>query len=55
MEEINSDSKTLTDLGNNSRIRHYEITKNAIDDPNLIDYLFYRLYNLMVLLSKGVE
>ena len=41
----------LTEIGNNFMIRHTEVVKPAVDDPNQIDYLFHGMFSSMRLLK----
>ena len=51
-EEFNK----LTYIGNRYRIRHHEIDKIEIKDPDAVNYLFIRTYNLIdFCLSKIVD
>ena len=47
--ELDIEFKHLTKIGNNYGIRHKETNQRKIDDSKIIDYLFYRAYNLIYL------
>ncbi len=53
--------RALTDIENNCNLRHHEYGTTVIDDPALIEYLFYEYYNLIRLilekhgLAKGAQ
>lgn len=44
------EARALTEIGNSFHIRHSEVTQPAVTDSAHIDYLFHRLYSLVVLL-----
>lgn len=56
---LDEEGKRLTDIGNgkygNFIIRHSECDKFFIDDKNLLDYLFQRLFSLVMLIIKNRE
>lgn len=54
---LESEAKTLTEIGNRFHIRHFETDKVELSRPEHQDYLFHRLYSLMHLLlySRGGE
>jgi len=54
IEYLKTECKTLTDIGNVYTIRHSETNKILMDDSKLIDYLFFRMYSIIVLLLKGL-
>jgi hypothetical protein len=49
---VTDEAKSLTEIGNNFRIRHSEIGKIPIEDNELVDYLFHRMFATMFLLLK---
>ena len=52
-EEIfNQEFQELTNIGNRFRIRHHEIGKIEIIDPNYYDYLYHRCLSLIILSIK---
>ena len=46
------ETKTLSDMGNNFHIRHWETNRSLIEQDFHDDYLFHRLYPLLHLLLK---
>ena len=46
---LETEANTLTKLGNDFQIRHFETSKTAIADPAQLDYLFHRLFALIQL------
>lgn len=46
--------KTLTEIGNNYRIRHHETDKYDINDDNYYEYFFNRCFALIVLAIKYI-
>ncbi len=40
----------LTNIANNFCIRHHEIGKKEINDPEIIDFLFYLYFNYIRLI-----
>ncbi|MGG1443498.1 hypothetical protein ABE354_15915 [Brevibacillus laterosporus] len=44
---LDTEFKTLTNIGNNYQIRHFETDKIKIGDSKHIDYLFYRMIALI--------
>jgi hypothetical protein len=47
--QLETEANTLTKLGNEFQIRHFETSKTAIVDPAQLDYLFHRLFALIQL------
>jgi hypothetical protein len=45
---------SLTKIGNEFQIRHFETTKIAIEDSRHLDYLFFRMYALIHLLLTEI-
>ncbi len=45
----------LGEIGNNNMIRHTETDKNKINDPNYLDYLFFRMLSLLNLCLKEID
>lgn len=54
-ELINAEAKTLTNVGNQFQIRHFEKDKIEITDNKHIDYLFYRMVSLIHLFLSSLE
>lgn len=44
---LECEAKTLTDIGNDYHIRHFEQNRSEIVSPELYDYLFHRMYALI--------
>lgn len=50
---LETEARTLNEIGNSFHIRHSEVNQSAVTDSAHIDYLFHRLYGMMhLLLSK---
>lgn len=54
-ELINTECNTLTKIGNEYQIRHFETDKVEITDNKHIDYLFYRMISLINLFLSKLE
>jgi hypothetical protein len=54
-ERMNVEGQELTDIGNSFRIRHSEIDRHPISSALDIDYLFHRMYALLVRLIRGSD
>lgn len=52
---LNEDTHDLSKIGNNTQIRHHETDKIAITDEKHIDYLFFRVSNIIQLFLKNIE
>ena len=52
--EIEEDAKILTTIGNRFQIRHFEKGKIKLNDED-VDYLYYRLFNLLLRLLMGTN
>lgn len=50
LSTLDSEARTLTDIGNSFHIRHSEVSQSAVTDSAHIDYLFHRLFSLINLL-----
>lgn len=51
---LETEARSLTELGNSLHIRHSETSQTEVDDPIFIDYLFQRLFALIhLVLSKN--
>ena len=46
------EAKILTDIGNQFQIRHFETDKIKLNEED-VDYLYYRLFNLILRLLAG--
>ena len=49
---LENECKTLTNIGNQYQIRHFEKYTEPIASEEHLDYLFYRMYSLLSLLSR---
>lgn len=49
---LEDEARCLTNIGNNFRIRHSEVSKVEIERESQIDYFFYRMYSLIALLLR---
>jgi len=52
---LNDECKSLTDIGNNYQIRHFETNRIEIKDNKHIDYLYYRMISLIHLFLSELE
>lgn len=52
---FNEEFKTLTEIGNNYRIRHHETNRIEIKDVSHYDYFFNRCLSLMALAIKHLK
>lgn len=50
---LENECKALTDIGNQFQIRHFEKYTEQIASEEHLDYLFYRMYSLISLLSRA--
>ncbi|MDH6026655.1 AbiJ-NTD4 domain-containing protein [Vibrio splendidus] len=50
--ELETEAKSLTNIGNSFFIRHSEMRQVKLSDSDHIEYLFHRLASFMVLLTK---
>lgn len=50
---LEKEARELTDIGNTYQIRHHEQGKNEISDSRQIDYLFFRMLSMIVLLLRA--
>lgn len=50
---LDEECKSLTNIGNTFQIRHFETQKVPITSDKHLDYLFYRLYSLISLLTTS--
>lgn len=53
-EQLEEEAKTLTTMGNTLHIRHSERTQCRVSDPQHIDYLFHRLFSMILLLLNKI-
>ena len=54
-QHLEDEATALTALGNQLRIRHHERGTPRIEEPEQIDYLFFRMLALIRLLSSTIE
>jgi len=47
---LEAEARELTRIGNDFHIRHFEVSRTAIERPEQVDYLFHRLFALVHLL-----
>ena len=53
--ELENEFKTLTEIGNNYRIRHHEKGKKTLTEPSQIEYLYFRVLALIDLCIKSIN
>jgi hypothetical protein len=49
---LEGEANTLTKVGNTQLIRHFEISQTPVIDPDHVDYLYFRLFALVMLLIR---
>ena len=54
-EFLESESRALTDIGNDLCIRHAEKDREPLGDEKQIDYLYYRLFNFLLFLLRKTD
>ena len=54
-ECLESESRALTDIGNDLCIRHAEKDREPLGDEKQIDYLYYRLFNFLLFLLRKTD
>jgi len=52
LQLLEDEAKKLTDIGNSFHIRHSEIAQTRISDSDHLDYLFHRLFCMILLLLR---
>ena len=52
---LNDEAQSLTAIGNQFRIRHFETDKTPLTDMRHIEYLFFRMYALLKLMLETLE
>lgn len=52
---LEDEARSLTDIGNNFRIRHSEIGKVFLERSEDIDYLFHRMFALILLILRATN
>lgn len=53
-ERLESEALELTCIGNSHHIRHSETSQVPVNDPDLVDYLFYRMFALINLILRKI-
>jgi hypothetical protein len=53
LARIEKEARELTEIGNSFMIRHTETNKVAIEGSANVDYLFHRMFALILLLLRG--
>lgn len=51
-ENLDADLRELTKIANDFCIRHHEMTKKPINDPDMIEFLFYQYFNYVRVVLK---
>jgi hypothetical protein len=51
-EMLEDEARKLTDIGNSFHIRHTEVQQILVSDGHVIDYLFHRLFSMIMLVLK---
>ncbi len=54
-KKLECEAKQLTKIGNEFLIRHSETTQEPLENPDHVDYLFYRLFALINLILRSRE
>lgn len=54
-ERLNKEAKELTEIGNKHFIRHTEVNQKPIIDKDQIDYLFYRMFAMILLMLSKID
>ena len=54
-ERLNKEAKELTEIGNKHFIRHTEVNQKPIIDQDQIDYLFYRMFAMILLILSKID
>ncbi len=52
--ELSDECRLLTNIGNKFQIRHFESDTKPIDDPNVVDYFYCRMFALLKLLLTKI-
>ena len=52
---LEDEANTLTQIGNNFTIRHWETDKTSLESNEHVDYLFHRLFSLIWLLLRTTK
>lgn len=51
-EMLEEEARKLTEIGNSFHIRHTELKQTLVSDSHVIDYLFHRLFSMIMLVLK---
>ena len=51
-ERIDQEARELTDIGNTFMIRHHETDNVPITDSHHVDYLFHRMFALILMILR---
>lgn len=51
-QRLDQDFRTLTDIGNQFRIRHHEMGKHELPSSEFVDYLFTRMLSALALILR---
>lgn len=54
-ERLNKEAKELTEIGNKHFIRQTEVNQKPIIDQDQIDYLFYRMFAMILLILSKID
>ena len=54
-ERLNKEAKELTEIGNKHFIRHTEVNQKPVIDQDQIDYLFYRMFAMILLMLSKID
>lgn len=54
-ERLNKEAKELTDIGNKHFIRHTEVNQKPVIDRDQMDYLFYRMFTMILLMLRKID
>ncbi len=52
---IDEEFRTLTKIGNEYQIRHFEVDKKEIKDKKTLSYLFFRTFSFVIFISKNFK
>lgn len=54
-EDLKSECRALTEIGNVYQIRHFETRTHELNESTQIDYLFYRMYAIIDLFTRALN
>lgn len=54
-DRLDKEAKELTEIGNSYFIRHTEVNQKPLTDPDQIDYLFYRMFAMILLMLSKID